>query len=1365
MANKVVFEVVATSKGFEVVQRNQKKLRKDIDETGRSHKKLNKAQDNTNKKEKALFQSNLSASKGFSKMKETMGGGSSGLVGAYATLAANVFAATAAFNALRTAAQVDTLIEGFTFLGNQAGKSSLQIAEGIRQVTDNAISLETALRSASIAVTSGFRTDQIAQLTEVARNASIALGRNMTDSIDRLFRGVAKLEPEILDELGILVRLDTAVTEYAASLNKSATSLTDAERRQAFLNATIDQGTKKYGALSDAVKPNQFDQLSAAFEELTRKGLKLINTVFAPFLNIIAGSSSAMIGGLVLFGSTILTTMIPALGNMAKKQTQVANSAKFMAAEAANAGKVAAQTAKIDLVRGSKAKTKSGAEFSAVNALQKKLKSNTSETKDFDKATKQVTTTMNRQREIAKRNKTLNTKAHKDRMNELRALKQQIKATQNAERGRGSTKGSSAFLTSKADATSGLAGEEGALALIGGAGVKDGFKIASKEFGTFKGKIDTGFKESRKLTSGFFKGFGLSAMRGFTLAGAGAKLFGAALLNAIPIIGQVLFFGGLLIGFLKNLFTSSSKSSEKLKNLADTVDTAKDKLEQLKNTNAGVEKSLIKAGVSYTDVTIKTIEQGNALQVTSGILEEFGSNMNLFLRQVASGEDEIGVFSGIVGKLGDAFSTAGEKIGEFFGKIMTKLQPIMDFFREFGSMIAAMFGLDQATLQIEKAAREVEDQMQQLIKSTAGTDVGKTIAETLKDFDPAKRLEELTTGVNALTVPQAIKQLNVEYVKLTSNITNSADAAKNLGKSMGEFQKVFSKNKKSLLQENTFDELAKSFDEVIKKVNILKAGGQFTELEEFVKNEVGVETLKQYDLTVSDLTGTFEKGEGPAEVFLQSLKDAAELTRTNKLEVKQLNAELNALKSSQKLTETAAEFRLAAENFALRGKFEVSEGDRIKASLEKQQRAIENEKAITDLKFKLLDKEFELELLKLKIFGASSEQLAEVTKVIDGIKEIRKEQIGNDQTNNLMGIVSSGIRERSTAGSAGAFDERVSSAASALDSDEGNIVSKVQAVRNAMSPLMEDLKSLGPEGELAANVGLGALQMAESFGVVAEAGFSSAEGLLAVGTAITSIGSILQSQAKAQVASIEQQIELEKKRDGKSAESVAKIAAMEKKKEAIQRKAFERNKKMQIAAAIANTASGVVAALGDAGLGATPIRLAMAALIAGMGAAQIAIIQKQQFTGGGGASPQVQQTALSIGGRSNAVDTSQRASGGELAYLRGGQGSGTNANNFTPGGAMGRKGYANGGDGIVVGERGPEVISPSSPVDIVPNYALGGQGQNINFNISAVDGASVQNMLNEQQGNIIQMIRDAANDNGEPFLETVDTPVYNGSGI
>ena len=91
---------------------------------------------------------------------------------------------------------------------------------------------------------------------------------------------------------------------------------------------------------------------------------------------------------------------------------------------------------------------------------------------------------------------------------------------------------------------------------------------------------------------------------------------------------------------------------------------------------------------------------------------------------------------------------------------------------------------------------------------------------------------------------------------------------------------------------------------------------------------------------------------------------------------------------------------------------------------------------------------------------------------------------------------------------------------------------------------------------------------------------------------------------------------------------------------------------------------------------------------------------------------------------------------------------------------MGRKGYANGGDGIMVGERGPEVITPAAPVDITPNFALGGAGSNVNFTINAVDAAGVEDVLMNQKGNIIRMIREAANENGERFLETVDTQTY-----
>ena len=91
---------------------------------------------------------------------------------------------------------------------------------------------------------------------------------------------------------------------------------------------------------------------------------------------------------------------------------------------------------------------------------------------------------------------------------------------------------------------------------------------------------------------------------------------------------------------------------------------------------------------------------------------------------------------------------------------------------------------------------------------------------------------------------------------------------------------------------------------------------------------------------------------------------------------------------------------------------------------------------------------------------------------------------------------------------------------------------------------------------------------------------------------------------------------------------------------------------------------------------------------------------------------------------------------------------------------MGRRGYADGGEGIVVGERGPEVITPAAPIDITPNFALGGGTQNVNFTINAVDAAGVEDVLTNQRGNIIRMIREAANENGERFLETIDTQAY-----
>ena len=270
---------------------------------------------------------------------------------------------------------------------------------------------------------------------------------------------------------------------------------------------------------------------------------------------------------------------------------------------------------------------------------------------------------------------------------------------------------------------------------------------------------------------------------------------------------------------------------------------------------------------------------------------------------------------------------------------------------------------------------------------------------------------------------------------------------------------------------------------------------------------------------------------------------------------------------------------------------------------------------------------------------------------------------------------------------------------------------------------------------------------------------SIAEGLQGLANVVGAIGQLAAASGKQRVAAIDKEIDAEKKRDGKSKESLAKIAGLEKKKEQIERKNFERNKKMQMAQIVINTAAGIMKTVGETGFFGIP----MALLIGAMGAAQLAMVAKTQFNGGSSEISQPRQSTIELGKRSNRVDVSKAASAGEASYLRGAMGMGSNANNFV-GASMGRRGYADGGEGVVVGERGPEVIAPSSPIDVIPNYALGGQAQNITFNINAVDGQSVQNMLMDQQGTIIGVIRNAANSYGEDFLPEVNVGYDLGGG-
>ena len=320
-----VFKVQAITeeKGGRLAQTSIRATGDAVRNTGKSYKEAEKHTKGYNYTQNQGILGNASSGRSFSKLAQTMEGGG-GIVGAYATLAANIFAVSAAFNALRNAAQVQQVIAGLEASGAKMGLSLKVAAKEVKELSGNLLSTEESLRSTAQVMAAGFKTDQLKALTQVAKDAAFALGRPMQDSMDRLTRGVVKLEPELLDELGIMTKLTESNASAALAMGKTVSQLTNFEKRQGFLNAVLAEGTLKFGGLSDAAgNTTNFDKLAATFSDVTKSILNLINNsgmnALAGFL---ASNPQALIAGMVLFASTIRSQLLPGLSTLAEKTRQ-----------------------------------------------------------------------------------------------------------------------------------------------------------------------------------------------------------------------------------------------------------------------------------------------------------------------------------------------------------------------------------------------------------------------------------------------------------------------------------------------------------------------------------------------------------------------------------------------------------------------------------------------------------------------------------------------------------------------------------------------------------------------------------------------------------------------------------------------------------------------------------------------------------------------------------------------------------------------------------------------------------------------------------------------------------------------------------
>ena len=305
MAKKITIDIEVNGK-MQKATLSAKKLRSALDDVDTASQGVEKGSRTLDRNLKGAARTTSNSTKEFSKMAQGMGG----LVGAYATVAASVFALSAAFQFLKTTSDLAALTAGQELFAAKTGVSMKLMTQNIQAATGGLVAFKDAAQAAAIGEAAGLSADQMERLGAVAKNAGTILGRDVTDSFNRLTRGAIKAEPELLDELGIIVRINDAAETYARTIGKSAQDLTQFEKSQAVVNAVLEQGESKFDDVGDSI--NSVAQFAAAFQDT----FKDLSKPIAEVANFIAKALSDSILGvssiLGILGLNIVKSFAPA---------------------------------------------------------------------------------------------------------------------------------------------------------------------------------------------------------------------------------------------------------------------------------------------------------------------------------------------------------------------------------------------------------------------------------------------------------------------------------------------------------------------------------------------------------------------------------------------------------------------------------------------------------------------------------------------------------------------------------------------------------------------------------------------------------------------------------------------------------------------------------------------------------------------------------------------------------------------------------------------------------------------------------------------------------------------------------------------
>ena len=169
------------------------------------------------------------------------------------------------------AAKIEQMEMAFSSLVGGAESATIAI-DKLQIATDGTMSKFDLFQQANNAMILGVsnNSDEMAEMFDMAQRLGRALGVDTKRSVESLITGIGRQSRLMLDNIGIGVKADQAYESYAKKLGISTDKLTESDKKQAFLNATLESAREKVKELGPETETSidVFDRLKASSDNL-----------------------------------------------------------------------------------------------------------------------------------------------------------------------------------------------------------------------------------------------------------------------------------------------------------------------------------------------------------------------------------------------------------------------------------------------------------------------------------------------------------------------------------------------------------------------------------------------------------------------------------------------------------------------------------------------------------------------------------------------------------------------------------------------------------------------------------------------------------------------------------------------------------------------------------------------------------------------------------------------------------------------------------------------------------------------------------------------------------------------------------------